>query len=230
MAVSYMNFDFGYMIEIIPELLKYVPVTLYISIVSMLFAIIIGIFLSLILVNRIPILQQLSKVYISFFRGTPPLVQLLMIYFGLPQLVPALNSISATTAAIIAFSLNVSAYLAEIFRAGLESVDKGQAEAALTVGMTYPQALRGIILPQAARNAIPATGNTFLGLLKNSSLAFTIGVTELLAQGKLLATATLNFFEAYMAVALIYWGLTVVYSSLQSWYENRISKPYVRET
>ncbi|MCT1901231.1 amino acid ABC transporter permease [Oceanobacillus sojae] len=224
-----MNFNFKYMFEIIPELLTYVPVTLYIAIASMIIAVIIAIFLSLILVNRIPVLHQLALVYISFFRGTPPLVQLLMIYFGLPQLLPSFNSITAMTAAILAFSLNVSAYLAEIFRAGLESVDKGQAEAALTTGMTYPQALRSIILPQAARNAIPATGNTFLGLLKNTSLAFTIGVTELLAQGKLLATATLHFFEAYMAVALIYWGLTALYSWLQSWYEKKISKAYVRE-
>lgn len=224
-----MNFDFKYMFEIIPELLTYVPVTLYIAIASMIIAVIIAVFLSLILVNRIPVLHQLALIYISFFRGTPPLVQLLMIYFGLPQLLPSFNSITAMTAAILAFSLNVSAYLAEIFRAGLESVDKGQAEAALTTGMTYPQALRSIILPQAARNAIPATGNTFLGLLKNTSLAFTIGVTELLAQGKLLATATLHFFEAYMAVALIYWGLTALYSWLQSWYEKKISKAYVRE-
>ncbi|GGP15298.1 amino acid ABC transporter permease [Oceanobacillus neutriphilus] len=224
-----MNFDFKYMFEIIPELLTYVAVTLYIAIASMIIAVIIAIFLSLILVNRIPVLHQLALIYISFFRGTPPLVQLLMIYFGLPQLLPSFNSITAMTAAILAFSLNVSAYLAEIFRAGLESVDKGQAEAALTTGMTYPQALRSIILPQAARNAIPATGNTFLGLLKNTSLAFTIGVTELLAQGKLLATATLHFFEAYMAVALIYWGLTALYSWLQSWYEKKISKAYVRE-
>ncbi|GEN89398.1 amino acid ABC transporter permease [Oceanobacillus sp. FSL W8-0428] len=224
-----MNFDFKYMFEIIPELLTYVPVTLYIAIASMIIAVIIAIFLSLILVNRTPVLHQLALIYISFFRGTPPLVQLLMIYFGLPQLLPSFNSITAMTAAILAFSLNVSAYLAEIFRAGLESVDKGQAEAALTTGMTYPQALKSIILPQAARNAIPATGNTFLGLLKNTSLAFTVGVTELLAQGKLLATATLHFFEAYMAVALIYWGLTALYSWLQSWYEKKISKAYVRE-
>ncbi len=224
-----MNFNFKYMFEIIPELLTYVPVTLYIAIASMIIAVIIAIFLSLILVNRTPVLHQLALIYISFFRGTPPLVQLLMIYFGLPQLLPSFNSITAMTAAILAFSLNVSAYLAEIFRAGLESVDKGQAEAALTTGMTYPQALKSIILPQAARNAIPATGNTFLGLLKNTSLAFTVGVTELLAQGKLLATATLHFFEAYMAVALIYWGLTALYSWLQSWYEKKISKAYVRE-
>ncbi len=221
-----MDFDVKYMIEIIPELLTYLPVTLYLTIVSMVLAIIIGVFLSLILVNKTPILLQLAKVYISFFRGTPVLVQLLLIYFGLPQLFPFMNSLGAGTAAIIAFSLNTSSYLAEIFRAGLESVDRGQAEASMSVGMSYPQALRGIILPQAIRNAIPATGNMIIGLIKNSSLAFTIGVTELLAQGKMLASENLRFFEAYLAVGLIYWVITFLYSQLQGWFEKRINKPY----
>ena len=192
----------------------------------MVIAIVIGVILSLILVNKTPVLLQLAKVYISFFRGTPVLVQLLLIYFGLPQIFPIMNSLGAGTAAIIAFSLNTSSYLAEIFRAGLESVDKGQAEAAISVGMSYPQALRGIILPQAIRNAIPATGNMIIGLIKNSSLAFTIGVTELLAQGKLLASANLRFFEAYLAVGLIYWAVTFLYSQLQNWFEKRMNKPY----
>ncbi|WP_411844476.1 amino acid ABC transporter permease [Salinicoccus sp. HZC-1] len=214
------------MIEILPQLLVYIPITLYLAIASMIIAVIIGVFLSLILVNKVPVVLQLSKLYISFFRGTPVLVQLLMIYFGLPQLFPWLTSLSAVNAAIIAFSLNTSAYLAEIFRAALISVDKGQTEAAISTGLTYRQAVWGIVLPQAVRNAIPATGNMFIGLIKNSSLAFTIGVTELLAQGKLLATATLQFFEAYLAVGIIYWGMTILYSWLQKWYEARINKPY----
>jgi len=221
-----LNFDIGYMIEIIPDILKYLPVTLYLTLISMVIAVIVGVALSLILVNKVPILLHIAKIYISFFRGTPVLVQLLIIYFGLPQLFSVFNSLDAGVAAIIAFSLNTSAYLAEIFRAGLESVDKGQAEAAISIGMSYPQAMRGIVLPQAIRNAIPATGNMFIGLIKNSSLAFTIGVTELLAQGKLLASANLRFFEAYLAVGLIYWALTYLYSVLQGWYENRIGKAY----
>ncbi|WP_342388248.1 amino acid ABC transporter permease [Salinicoccus bachuensis] len=221
-----MNFDLAYMLEIIPELLVYIPITLYLAIVSMIIAVAIGVVLSLLLVNKVPVLLQLSKLYISFFRGTPVLVQLLMIYFGLPQLFPWLNSLSAVNAAIIAFSLNTSAYLAEIFRAALISVDKGQTEAAISTGLTYRQAVWGIVLPQAVRNAVPATGNMFIGLIKNSSLAFTIGVTELLAQGKLLATATLQFFEAYLAVGIIYWGMTIVYSWVQRWYEARINRPY----
>lgn len=221
-----MNFDLAYMLEIIPELLVYIPITLYLAIVSMIIAVAIGVVLSLLLVNKIPVLLQASKLYISFFRGTPVLVQLLMIYFGLPQLFPWLNSLSAVNAAIIAFSLNTSAYLAEIFRAALISVDKGQTEAAISTGLTYRQAVWGIVLPQAVRNAVPATGNMFIGLIKNSSLAFTIGVTELLAQGKLLATATLQFFEAYLAVGIIYWGMTIIYSWVQRWYEARINRPY----
>ncbi|MBY8909369.1 amino acid ABC transporter permease [Salinicoccus roseus] len=221
-----MNFDLAYMLEIIPELLVYIPITLYLAIVSMIIAVAIGVVLSLLLVNKTPVLLQLSKLYISFFRGTPVLVQLLMIYFGLPQLFPWLNSLSAVNAAIIAFSLNTSAYLAEIFRAALMSVDKGQTEAAISTGLTYRQAVWGIVLPQAVRNAVPATGNMFIGLIKNSSLAFTIGVTELLAQGKLLATATLQFFEAYLAVGIIYWGMTIIYSWVQRWYEARINRPY----
>ncbi|MEZ2458707.1 amino acid ABC transporter permease [Salinicoccus roseus] len=221
-----MNFDLAYMLEIIPELLVYIPITLYLAIVSMIIAVAIGVVLSLLLVNKTLVLLQLSKLYISFFRGTPVLVQLLMIYFGLPQLFPWLNSLSAVNAAIIAFSLNTSAYLAEIFRAALMSVDKGQTEAAISTGLTYRQAVWGIVLPQAVRNAVPATGNMFIGLIKNSSLAFTIGVTELLAQGKLLATATLQFFEAYLAVGIIYWGMTIIYSWVQRWYEARINRPY----
>ncbi|WP_438804686.1 amino acid ABC transporter permease [Oceanobacillus saliphilus] len=222
-----MNIDLVYVIEIIPELLKYLPITLYITIIAMLIAIVIGAILSIILVNKVPVLLQLARIYISFFRGTPVLVQLLMIYFGLPQIFPIFNELGAEAAAIIAFSLNTSSYLAEIFRAGIQSVDKGQAEAATSVGLSYPQAMQGIILPQAIRNAIPATGNMFIGLIKNSSLAFTIGVTELLAQGKLLASANLRFFEAYLAVGLIYWATTFLYSQLQGWYEKRISKAYI---
>lgn len=221
-----MDFDLKYMLEIMPELLSYLPITLYLTLISMVIAIVIGIILSLILVNKIPVLSLLARVYISFFRGTPVLVQLLIIYFGLPQLFPVMNDLGAGTAAIIAFSLNTSSYLAEIFRAGLDSVDRGQVEASMSVGMSYLQALRGIVLPQAIRNALPATGNMVIGLIKNSSLAFTIGVTELLAQAKLFASANLRFFEAYLAVGLIYWLITFLYSQLQGWYENRISKPY----
>ncbi|MGN7310833.1 amino acid ABC transporter permease [Alkalicoccobacillus gibsonii] len=223
-----MNFDFDYMISVFPVLLKALPLTLLMAIVSMVMAVIIGGVLALITKGKIPVLYQLASVYISFFRAVPTIVQLFLIYFGLPQLFPAFSSLDALSAAIIGLSLKNSSYLAEIFRAALYSVDEGQLEACMTVGMTKTQAYIHIIIPQAIRNAIPATGNTFIGLLKETALAFTIGVTEMLASGKMAAASTLRFFEAYMAVALIYWVLVIGYSALQSWFERKINRPYVR--
>jgi putative amino-acid transport system permease protein len=150
------------------------------------------------------------------------------VYFGLPQLLPFLIDMTAVQVSILALSLNTAAYLSEVFRAALVSVDDGQVEAALTVGLSYGQTLKGIVFPQALRNALPGTGNTFISLMKNSSLAFTIGVVEIVAQGKILAAASLRFFEVYFAIALIYWGMTILYSWIQEWYEDRINQPYVR--
>ncbi|MFE2777764.1 MULTISPECIES: amino acid ABC transporter permease [Lactobacillales] len=223
-----MDFDFQYMLEVIPNLLVYIPTTLYITVLSMVVAIIIGGLFAIILFNKVPVLSQLVQVLSSFFRGTPAIVQLLLAYFGLPQIIPALTSMTATQASILALSLNTAAYLAEVFRAALASVDAGQVEAAMSVGLNYRQTLKGIILPQALRNALPGTGNTFVSLMKNASLAFTIGVVEIVAQGKILAAASLRFFEVYFAIALIYWGLTILYTWIQEWYEDYINKPYIR--
>jgi putative S-methylcysteine transport system permease protein len=221
-----MNFDLQYMLGVFPTLIKYIPLTLLIAVVTMIFAIIIGLFMALIMKSRIPVIYQLATIYISFFRGTPTLVQLFLIYYGLPQLFPSFSALNALTAAIIGLSLKESSYLAEIFRAALDSVDKGQMEACLSVGMTKTQAFRRIILPQATRNAIPATGNTFISLVKETSLAFTLGVAELFAQGKMIAAASLKFFETYLAVAIVYWVLTIIYSFLQEIVERKLSKPY----
>lgn len=223
-----MDFDFQYMLEVIPNLLVYIPTTLYITVISMVVAIIIGGLFAIILFNKVPVLSQLVQVLSSFFRGTPAIVQLLLVYFGLPQIIPALTSMTATQASILALSLNTAAYLAEVFRAALASVDAGQVEAAMSVGLNYSQTLKGIILPQALRNALPGTGNTFVSLMKNASLAFTIGVVEIVAQGKILAAASLRFFEVYFAIALIYWGLTILYTWIQEWYEDYINRPYIR--
>ncbi|MEG3133814.1 amino acid ABC transporter permease [Rouxiella sp. T17] len=226
-----MNFDVSYMLSVIPQILGYLPITLLISLLSILLATVLGLIFALLL--RIEnrgfgrIVVGFAHLYISFFRGTPVLVQLLIIYFGLPQLFPALNSMSAINAVILGLSLNTSAYLAEIFRAAIDSVDKGQLEASLASGLTLSQASRRILFPQACRNAIPATGNVYIGLIKNSSLAFTLGVSELLAAGKLAATESLKYFEAYFAVGLIYWALTIVLSELQRRLEKSFNKPYV---
>ncbi|MBK0000985.1 amino acid ABC transporter permease [Erwinia sp. S38] len=221
-----MNFDVGYMLGIIPQILTYLPITLFISLCSIVLATVLGAGLAVLLRGIRP-LALFAHLYISFFRGTPVLVQLLIIYFGLPQLFPVLNSLSATHAVIIGLSLNSAAYLAEVFRAAIDSVDRGQWEASLASGLSHVNAARRILLPQACRNAIPAAGNIWIGLIKNSSLAFTLGVSELLAGGKLIATESLKFFEAYFAVGLVYWALTIVLSALQRQLERYIGKPYV---
>lgn len=221
-----MNFDIGYMLAMIPQLLTYLPVTLFISLCSILLATVLGAGLAVLLRSARP-LSLFARLYISFFRGTPVLVQLLIIYFGLPQLFPLLNSMSAIYAVIVGLSLNSAAYLAEVFRAAIDSVDRGQWEASLASGLSQVQAARRILLPQACRNAIPSAGNIWIGLIKNSSLAFTLGVTELLAGAKLIATESLKFFEAYFAVGLVYWALTIVLSALQRQLERYVGKPYV---
>lgn len=223
-----MDFDFQYMLEVIPNLLVYIPTTLFITVISMLIATVLAGIFAIVLYNKVPVLSQVVQVLSSFFRGTPAIVQLLLVYFGLPQLLPFLIDMTAVQASILALSLNTAAYLSEVFRAALVSVDDGQVEAALTVGLSYGQTLKGIVFPQALRNALPGTGNTFISLMKNSSLAFTIAVVEIVAQGKILAAASLRFFEVYFAIALIYWGMTILYSWIQEWYEDRINQPYVR--
>jgi putative amino-acid transport system permease protein len=221
-----MNFDLQAMLQSFPILIKYIPLTLFMAVVSMVFAVIVGLLIALLTKKDIPVVKQLAKLYLSFFRGTPTLVQLFLIYYGLPQLFPSFSVINGLTAAIIGLSLKNSSYLAEIFRAALYSVDKGQMEAALSVGMTKAQAYRRIIIPQATRNAIPATGNTFIALVKETSLAFTLGVAELFAQGKMIAVGSFKFFETYLAIAIIYWVLTLIYSALQDLLERKLSKPY----
>lgn len=223
-----MNFEVQYFLEVFPSLIKYIPLTIGLAVLSMILAIMMGLIIALITNKRIPVIYQLLNIILSFFRGTPMLVLLFLIYYGLPQLFPSFSVINSITAAIIGLSVKNAAYLSEIFRAALKSVDEGQLEACLSVGMTRIQSLFRIILPQAIRNAIPATGNIFIGVIKETSLAFTLGVVELFAQGKMMASASLRYFETYLAVAIIYWVLTIIYSNLQELMERKMSKPYIK--
>lgn len=223
-----MNFNINYFFSVFPQILPYLPVTLFIAVVSILFAIILGLAIALIRNNRIIIIDSCLALFISLFRGIPSVVLLFIIYYGLPQIFPIMKHMGATTAAIICFSLKYSAYLAEIFRAGLASVDYGQKEAGLTSGLSTIQVYRGIILPQAMINALPNTGNMFISLLKDSSVAFFVGVQELLAAGKMLTANSFLYFETYLAVGIVYWLTVVAYSWLQKQLEQKLTKPYHR--
>ena len=222
----YMNFDFAYMIELIPTLLKFLPIVLYITIASFALAIILGLIFTLIIKSKVKIIYPIMLGIISYFRGIPSLIQIFIFYFGLPQLFPSMSSMDAVTAVIIALSVRNAAYLSEVFRSAFAAVEKGQGEAALSVSMTRWEAFRRIILPQATRIAIPPTGNYFIMIFKETSLAFTIGVTDMLAQAKLEAAVSYKFLEAYLAVGLIYWVVTIIFSFIQSRIEWRVGKPY----
>lgn len=221
-----MNFDPSYIFELLPRIAGYIPITLFMAVLAMVIAVIIGMLLALARNSRSRWLRSPAGLYLSFFRAIPMLVQLFLIYYGLPQLFPVFTKMDAVTAAILAFGFKQAAFLAEVFRAAFISVDKGQLEACLTGGMTRLQAYRRIILPQAARNALPATGNIFIGLIKETSLAFTLGVVEVFAEAKMQAAESFRFFEAYLAVALIYWLLIVIYSYLQERLEKYLDRPY----
>ena len=184
--------------------------------------------MALIRVRRVLVVDQLLALYISLFRSMPSVVLLFLVYYGSPQIIPAMVNMPAISASIICFTLKFSAYLAEIFRAGLESVEHGQREAGSAVGLSPFKIYRHIILPQAFVNALPGTGNMFISLLKDSSVAFFVGVPELLAAGKLLTVESYKFFETYLAVGLIYWILVILYSWAQKALENKLSIPYKR--
>jgi putative amino-acid transport system permease protein len=221
-----LNFDPSYILELLPRIIRYIPITLLMAVLAMILAIAVGLMLALARNSRNRLLSSGAAVYISFFRAIPMLVQLFLIYYGLPQLFPIFTKMDAVTAAVIGFGFKQAAFLAEIFRAAFNSVDRGQMEASITVGMTRMQAYRRIILPQAARNALPGTGNIFISLIKETSLAFTLGVVEIFAEAKMQAAESFRFFEAYLAVALIYWLLIIVYSYLQQKLENMLDRPY----
>jgi putative amino-acid transport system permease protein len=225
-----MNIDIdpGYMLEVVPQLLPFLPITLLIAVASMFFAVVIGLVVALIRSAHVPVLDQLAQLYVSFFRGIPTLVQLFLIYYGLPQLFPAMSTMDALTAAIIGFSLKESSYLTEVFRAALASVDGGQYEAGIASGMSKVQVYARYVLPQAAYNALPGTGNVFVSLLKETSVAFTLGLTEIFAQAKIVASASFRFFETFLVVGLIYWIIVVVYTYLQGLLEKRLSRAYRR--
>lgn len=223
-----MHFDFAYMLGIMPELLKYLPVVLFIGVLSFILAIAVGLGFAAVIHRKVVVLYPVVLVLASFFRGVPSLVQIFILYFGLPQLIPALSAMNAMTAVILALSVRNAAYLAEVFRSALMAVEPGQYEAALSVSMTRRQALWQVVLPQAARIAIPPSGTFFIMILKDTSLAFTIGVVDMFAQAKIMAAASYNFLEAYLAVGLIYWIVTALFSYGQSRLERRVSQPYRR--
>ncbi|MBM7369455.1 ABC transporter permease subunit [Gordonia hydrophobica] len=198
-----------------------VTTTIPLAAVSFIIGLVIALLVALARMAENVILSRLARVYISIIRGTPLLVQLFIIFYGLPELgvkVPPLP------AAVVAFSLNVGGYAAEIIRSAIMSVPAGQREAAQTIGMDYATTMRRIILPQAARIAVPGLSNTLISLVKDTSLASTILVVEVLQTAKIAAAPTFEFFSLYMTAAVYYWVVCLVLSALQGRLELRLGR------
>ncbi|MFH0264017.1 amino acid ABC transporter permease [Vibrio rumoiensis] len=223
-----MNFDFHYMLELLPILFRYLGTTLEMALWGVVFALILAVIIANIRVFKVPVLNQLSQLYISFFRGTPLLVQLFLLYYGLPQLFPIMVGIDAFSAAVIGLTLHFASYMAESIRAAIIGINRSQMEASISIGMTRLQSMRRIILPQAARVALPSLMNYFIDMIKSTSLAFTLGVAEIMAKAQMEASSSFRFFEAFLAVALIYWGVVLVLTQVQNWAETKLNKAYQR--
>lgn len=217
-----MTFDFNFMIKLIPTMLKYSGVTLKLSILAVFFGLLLAFIIALVTVAKIPILSSFFKLYISFFRGTPLMAQLFCLYFGIIPLIRNIIQIESFQAALIILSLASSAYMAESLRAAILSINKGQMEAANSVGMTYIQSMFYIILPQAIKVAIPTLFSSFINIVKDTSLVFAIGVKEMMAQAQLEGSSGYRYLEAYVCVLFVYWGITAVMGKIQKHLEERL--------
>lgn len=195
--------------------------TIPLTLVTFFFGIILAILTALSRLSSIKVLQWIARFYISVIRGTPLLVQLFIIFYGLPSVGLTINPL---TSAIIGFSLNVGAYASEIIRAAIQSIPKGQWEAGYSIGMSYFQALKRIIIPQAARVSIPPLSNSFISLIKDTSLAALILVTEMFRTAQEIAAQNYEFLLVYTEAAFIYWIICMGLSLIQDRIENKLDR------
>lgn len=206
--------------DAIPAILKTLPVTLLLTLGGAFFGIILAMIFAVVKINRTRILYPIQSVFVSFLRGTPLLVQLMLTYFGIPLLLKAINqkygtafninAIPASVFAIIAFAFNEAAYASETIRAAILSVDPGEIEAARSLGMTNHQVYLRVIIPNAAVVATPTLINSLIGLTKGTSLAFSAGVVEVFAKAQAIGGSDYRYFERFISVSIIYWIVNIV--------------------
>lgn len=198
-----------------------IKLTIPLAIISFIIGLTIAIFTALARISSSNILRGIARVYVSIIRGTPLLVQLFIIFYGLPTIGIVIDPFPS---AVIGFSLNVGAYASEIIRAAILSIPKGQWEAAYSIGMNYSQALRRIVLPQAARVSVPPLSNSFIGLVKDTSLAATILVAETFRRAQEIASMNYEFLFVYSMAALVYWVICFILSLIQGRIEKRLDR------
>jgi arginine/lysine/histidine transport system permease protein len=215
-----MNLDFSQIVPYIPFILEGIWVTLQFVIISIIFGFILGTGLALCKISKVKAWNWFGDAYTSIFRGTPLILQLMIIYFAIPQLTG--YDISPFLSAILAFGLNSSAYVSEIIRAGIQAVDKGQMEAAQALGVPYRLMMKDIILPQALKNILPALMNEFITLTKESAIVSTIGYLDLMRRAQVVGADIYRNFEPLIFVGVIYWLLVMVLTIIGKIVERRM--------
>jgi polar amino acid transport system permease protein len=238
LAVAFwlLKFDFSFMLHWAGFMAQGIGYTVLVSAISILFAVILALIGALARLSKNPIANGLSAFYISFIRGTPLLVQVYMVYLGLPQVGQSLETLgapewladafvlSAVPSGVLALSVNYGAYMTETFRAGIQSIHPGQREAALSLGMTPAQCMRRIILPQALRVVIPPIGNDFIAMLKDSSLVSLMGVMELSWRATKIGRRYFRSLETLSVAAVFYWVMTIILQAIQGRIEERLGR------
>jgi L-cystine transport system permease protein len=220
-------FEIDYVWSTLFRLIPYVPVTLGILLVCVIASLILGALLALVRLRPIPVLTRICVVLVSFSLGIPLLTMLYMFYFGLPELfLPLGIDLTRTNGlyfVVLAFGLHYGAVLSEHIRGAVGSVDKGQFEAAFSIGLPFFTSLKRIIMPQAMRMLVPNMANTYLKALKSTSIAFSVGVADLLSQAQTIGNGTGHMFESYLAVTILYYALYIALSHLFSTLEKRVT-------
>ncbi|NRD79733.1 amino acid ABC transporter permease [Bacillus sp. BRMEA1] len=229
-----MKLDPGFILTALVSLFSALPVTLEITVISVLFGFIIGTTVALMRYFEVPVLRTLAHIYVVVIRGTPMLIHLLLIYSGISTFVDGLAEKNGWTFrssviplidfAFLSFSVTAGAYFSEIIRSGLLAVRKGQIEAAYSIGMTTFQTLRRIVFPQALAAVVPNISNLLIGMLHGSTLVFAISIVDINAKAQIEASSNWKFFESYIAAAIIYWGLTILIERLTGWVEGRLNR------
>lgn len=234
-----MTLDIQFIGEAFQEIAKAIPLTLLMTIIPLVFGSIIALAVTLIRLYKVTILQQIADFYVSFFRGTPAIMHIMVIYFGFPVLINYLASkfewdftssqVPVITFIYIALSFTAGAYLSEIIRAGIQSVPKGEIEAAYSIGMHTLQVIRRILLPQALVQSIPNITNIVIGFLHTTSIAFLVSQKELTGMANIVAAQNLKYVEAFIAAAIIYWVISLVIELVATVIEKRL-RAHVKPT
>ena len=204
-----------------PFILAAVPVSIFVSIVSIALAVVLAIIGALGRLSRMAPIYALATLYVSLVRGTPLIVQIIFVYLALPQFGIVLDPLQG---GILALAFNYGAYLTEIFRAGIQAVPRGQVEAAQSLGMPGPLIMRRIVMPQAVRIVIPAIGNEFIAMIKDSALVSYVGIQEVFWRASNIGSRFFRTFETLMVAAVIYWVMTILFSFVQEWLEQRMAR------